>query len=484
MRFLEGVGRRARAMLRNQSQRDAFALLAFCLLAYVAALRFDLFEKIHAFASLHEDWEADEIFGAILLSAIGLSLYAWGRARATERELTVRVEAERALVEARNAAEAASAAKSAFLANMSHEIRTPLNGILGIAQALRQDPDLTEHADKLDALSESSRTLLTVVNDVLDHSKLEAGAVAISPIAVDILNGLQSTVELFIPQAHDKGVDLTLSINSSVPRHVRIDPVRTRQCVSNLISNATKFTLQGSVKVGASFRDNMLEIAVSDTGIGMDDEQLKRLFVDFAQAEDSTSRRFGGTGLGLSITRRLARLMGGDVVVTSHPGTGSTFVLTLPAEALPDREIATDDAPPDRNATALKSKRVLLVDDNAINRKVAAMFLRPLGMTIVEAENGAESLNRLATAAFDIVLMDIHMPVMDGVEALKRIRASGESWSDIPVIALTANAMQGDRERFIELGMSGYVAKPIDQRDLFGAIVSALDVKAELKSVA
>lgn len=391
-------------------------------------------------------------------------------------DVTKLVESKDELNKARKTAEAKAAAKSQFLANMSHEIRTPLNGVLGMAQALAQDDLPPETREKLQVLLESSRTLMTVVNDILDISKIEAGKVEISPVAVDVRTGLKNIVQLYKPQAAEKGIDLRLELDIDLPQTLMFDPVRGRQCLTNLISNAIKFTETGSVRVCAALPPHsdgdLLELRVVDTGIGIDADGVSRLFENFNQVDNSSTRKFGGTGLGLAISRQLARAMGGDVTVESELGRGSTFTLTFQApqtDAEPVRNVK-----PESQRAEFKGVRLLLVDDNPINRKVAQMFLRPFGLDVTEASNGEEALAAIEAGTFDIVLMDIHMPVMDGREATKRIRESDEPWRDIPIVALTADAMPGDRERYLGMGMSDYLAKPLEQRELFAVLNNVL----------
>ncbi len=383
------------------------------------------------------------------------------------------------------AAEAESAAKSAFLANMSHEIRTPLNGVLGMAQALRQGDLTASQRDKVEMMVESGRTLMTVLNDVLDLSKIAADKVAIDPVATEVREGLNRTLELFRPKAVEKGLDISLQLDLDLPTHLKFDPVRARQCLTNLLSNAVKFTETGEIRVSARMRRGaqgpMMELTVTDTGIGMTDEQLARLFADFTQADESTTRRFGGTGLGLSISRKLARLMGGDLRAESELGRGSTFRLTFAASELEAGDAiltaVSDSSGPQPREWA--GRRVLVTDDNAINRKVVQMFLKPLGVSVVEAENGEQALERLSAEPFDLVLMDVHMPVMDGKEAVARMRASNAPWAGIPIIALTADAMDGDREKYLSGGMDGYVAKPIAQIELLSEMNHVLHLKRD-----
>ena len=401
---------------------------------------------------------------------------------------------ELALIEAKKQAEAATIAKSNFLASMSHEIRTPLNGVLGMAQSLVNDGLLTDQREKVDVILESGKTLTALLNDVLDLSKIEAGKIEIAYTDGELAVTLDRLRQLFLSKAVERGLHIDLNLPESMPRMLRYDPVRVRQCVGNLLSNAIKFTERGhvTVDVGCVEREPgswLVTIAVTDTGIGMSGSVLQRLFSTFTQADATITRRFGGSGLGLAITRQLARLMGGDVVAASEPGTGSTFTLTFVAEAVTEESPAhtADQALPTITEAQLQSLRgikILLVDDNAVNRQVVKLFTARLSPKFVEAVNGQEAIDRLRDEQFDLVLLDVHMPVMDGKEAIKRIRSSGEAWSALPVIALTADAMSGDRERYLALGMSDYVSKPLDQRELTTKIALAMNERPLLAAVA
>lgn len=382
---------------------------------------------------------------------------------------------------ARNAAEQASTAKSQFLASMSHEIRTPLNGILGMAQSLRHTNTLTpDDAEKVNVILTSGETLTSLLNDILDLSKIEAGKLDIHPIDADIAALVRQSTRLFEPLAEEKGLAFSIR-NHSPALPVRIDPVRFQQCVANLVSNAVKFTSAGQVTVDTiveplAIGRRKVTVTVSDTGIGMTAETAGRLFENFVQADGSTTRTFGGSGLGLAITRRLARLMHGDVTISSTPGKGSTFTLTLEVEA-GEAVTSPDLIPSDArlNAGPGPGRRVLVVDDNATNRQVVKLFLAPLGLTLEEARNGVEALDCLARAPFDLVLLDVHMPEMDGRECIAHIRRSTHAWSSIPVIALTAEAMAGDREALLALGMTDYAAKPIDRAALIALVIRYLE---------
>ena len=398
--------------------------------------------------------------------------------------------AQEELTRAAAAAEASNQAKSSFLANMSHEIRTPLNGILGMAQVLENERLTPLQHESVRTILDSGQTLMALLNDVLDLSKIEAGKLDITPVDVAVDTVFLHLQKLFLPRALEKSIDLSVIIDDLLPKTLKFDYVRIHQCAANLISNAIKFTRTGGVTISvrhepAGADEYLISVAVTDSGIGISEEAAARLFSEFSQADASTTRQFGGTGLGLAISRKLARMMGGDVTLTSRPDTGSTFTLTfraLPAsssKSVPASPAGQDHRPP---TAVLPGLRILLVDDNTINRSVARLLLAPNGVVVTEAANGQEALDRLAEQPFDLVLLDVHMPVMDGPETIGHIRASEASWSTVPVIALTADAMSGDKERLIALGMSGYASKPIEQRALIQEIHRVLSISAAAKT--
>jgi signal transduction histidine kinase/CheY-like chemotaxis protein len=423
------------------------------------------------------------IGGLIVLMVLCVAIYAHKLGRVM-RQQHQDIEHNRA------AAEAANQAKSNFLASMSHEIRTPMNGILGMAQSLQAAELAPAEREKVSIVLDSGTSLLSVLNDVLDFSKIEAGKFDITPSPNDIVSTADRVVSLFETHAREKGITIGLTHDADLPRNLFCDAERVRQCISNLVSNAIKFTPFGRIDVHVSWRrdnDNgaMIFISVKDTGIGMSPDVQARLFKPFTQADNSIARRYGGTGLGLAISLRLAQLMGGGMAVESAAGAGSRFILTFAAEILetPQLAIVPASEPASRAALhGLRGCRVLLTDDNAVNRQVVKLFLAPHGCQITEAVNGQEALEKLAAAEFDLVLLDVHMPVMDGKETIRHIRASSAAWSTLPVIALTADAMAGDREHLINLGMSDYLSKPVDQNALVNRMRAALHIAAPQES--
>ena len=379
-------------------------------------------------------------------------------------DVTELKQSEANMAQARDDAEAANEAKSAFLANMSHEIRTPLNGVLGVLHLLKSQslPEPTQ--DMLDEALACGAMLLTLLNDVVDFSKIEAGRFELSREPTDPRAVVEGVVQLLRPQAEDRGLALTLEIDD-MPAWVVADPVRLRQCLFNLVGNAVKFTPRGSVVVSAARCGSPdspgLRFQVRDTGIGISAEAQATLFERFQQADASTTRRFGGSGLGLAITRKLAEMMGGEVGLSSELGCGSTFWLEVsapPAEAPDEQSIASDGM--------LEGMRILVVEDNPTNRMIATKILEGLGASVQTAEDGERGVDAALAGCFDLILMDIQMPGIDGIEATRRIRASTEPCASTPVIALTANVLSHQRDSYFVAGMNGVVGKPISPAEL------------------
>jgi signal transduction histidine kinase/CheY-like chemotaxis protein len=398
------------------------------------------------------------------------------------QDITERKRLESALAAARDAAEADNRAKSAFLATMSHEIRTPLNGVIGMASLLEDTSLNAQQHSMLATITSSGQHLLTVLNDILDYSKIEAGQFELEqqPLSPGVL--VHEVVQLNAGLARERGLHLEMSSAAEVPTWVAGDMVRLRQVLGNLASNAVKFTPSGSVTLRLDTAPAPegrvgLTIAVIDTGIGIPVDRLPYLFQPFVQVDASMTRRFGGTGLGLAISRRLVRMMDGDIVVSETPGGGTTFTVTVllhpaSAPATTTREGAMPELP---------HRRILLAEDNPVNRNVAAAMLKRLGQTVLLAENGQQAVALLARERVDLVLMDCQMPVLDGFAACQQVRDPTSAVLDhgVPVIALTANAMQGDRNACLAAGMDDHLSKPITLPLLAQALGRWLDRRSD-----
>jgi CheY-like chemotaxis protein/nitrogen-specific signal transduction histidine kinase len=386
------------------------------------------------------------------------------------RNVTQRRVLEEDLRLAKTNAEAAAQAKSEFLANMSHEVRTPLTGVIGFSTLLSQTPDLPPAAQTyIRKVITSGEALLSVVNDILDFSKLEAGQVDLDPAPFHLRDFLDEAADLFRLQAEAKGLLLRVQIDEPVPEHVLADRARVQQILVNLLSNALKFTEEGSIRIQASYDRirRLLEVSVIDTGVGVDNALIEKLFQRFTQADGSISRRYGGSGLGLSISRQLTQLMNGSISASSTPGVGSTFTFSVFAPPATEGPAESLDDGIEDSASSL---RILIVDDVETNREIVRALLEAAGQVVHEAAGGQQAVSIAVRETFDLILMDLQMPGMDGIATTRAIREVSKENRTTPIIALSANVLPEQVAEAYRAGMNDHVGKPIVPALLIAAL--------------
>lgn len=420
-------------------------------------------------------------FGTALMAISIIMVFTvliWGLAWSINRTDEKRKKAEEAMLIAKLEAEQAKKIQEQFLANMSHEIRTPINGVIGMVQLIATTQLSTEQNEYIDIINESASNLLVIINDILDVTKMQVGKIALEEVNYSLQDNVRTLIKIFSFKTAAKGIALNCEIAPAVPQLLSGDPVRLNQILTNLINNAIKFTENGEVKlsvdiVGEDEKTINLRFVVQDTGIGIAEDKIESIFESFTQASSDTTRKYGGTGLGLTISKQLIELQGGSISLISKLGEGSSFSFVLPVRRA-EQSVASERIMEQTDVQGMDHVSILLAEDNLINQKVASKLLFKKGAQVDIANNGSEVLEMLEKKKYDIILMDINMPVLDGFETTQCIRENVSGFQRIPIIALTASALASEKAKCIEVGMDDYLSKPFKAEELFEKIVAQL----------
>jgi len=420
-------------------------------------------------------------FGTALMAIFIIMVFTlliWGLVWSINRTDEKRKRAEEAMLIAKLEAEQAKKIQEQFLANMSHEIRTPINGVTGMVQLIETTQLSTEQKEYIDIINESASNLLVIINDILDVTKMQVGKMALEEVNYSLQDNVRTLIKIFSFKTAAKGIALNCEIALAVPQLLSGDPVRLNQILTNLINNAIKFTENGEVKLSVDIvaedeKTINLRFVVMDTGIGIAEDKIESVFESFTQASSDTTRKYGGTGLGLTISKQLIELQGGTISLVSKLGAGSSFSFVLPVKRV-EKSVASERNIEQTEVPGMDHVNILLAEDNLINQKVASKLLFKKGAQVDIANNGSEVLDMLEKKKYDIILMDINMPVLDGFETTQCIRQSNSRFQRIPIIALTASALASEKAKGIEVGMDDYLSKPFKAEELFEKIVAQL----------